>query len=99
MELLKVMTNTNMVHVPYKGIQQAITDVIGGQIQLVFDNIPSILAHIRAGRVCVLAVVTLKRSPVAPELPTIDEAGVAGYEITTWGGYALPARCAPSCCG
>ena len=98
-ELLKVMTNTNMVHVPYKGIQQAITDVIGGQIQLVCDNIPSILPHVRSGRVRALAVATLKRSPVVPELPTIDEAGIPGYELTTWGGYALPARCAPSCCG
>jgi tripartite-type tricarboxylate transporter receptor subunit TctC len=92
MELLKVMTDTNMVHVSYKGIQQAITDIIGGQIQLVVDNLSSILPHVRSGRVRALAVATLKRSPVVPDLPTIDEAGIAGFEITTWAGYSLPAR-------
>jgi tripartite-type tricarboxylate transporter receptor subunit TctC len=92
MELLKVMTDTNMVHVSCKGIQQAITDVVGGQIHVVCDNVSSMLPHVRSGRVRALAVATLKRSPVVPELPTIDEAGIAGYELTTWAGYALPAR-------
>ena len=92
MELLKIMTDTNMVHVSYKGIQQAITDVIGGQIHIVCDNISSMLPHVRSGRVRALAVATLKRAPLVPELPTIDEAGIAGYELTTWAGYALPAR-------
>jgi tripartite-type tricarboxylate transporter receptor subunit TctC len=92
MELLKGMTHINMLHVSYKGPQQAITDVISGQIQLVCVTLSSILPHVRSGRVRALAVATLKRSPVVPDLPTIDEAGVAGYEITPWGGYALPAR-------
>jgi tripartite-type tricarboxylate transporter receptor subunit TctC len=94
MDLFKVMTDTNMVHVSYKGIQQAITDVIGGQIHVVCDNVSSMLPHVRSGRVRALAVATLKRSPVVPEVPTFDEAGVAGYELTTWAGYALLARAA-----
>ena len=92
MELLKGMTNINMVHVSYKGPQQAITDVISGQIQLVFVTLSSILPHVRSGRVRALAVGTLKRSPVVPETPTLDEAGIPGFEITPWAGYALPAR-------
>ena len=92
MELLKSMTGTNMVHVSYKGAQQAITDVIGGQIQLVCEVISTILPHVRAGRVRALGVTSLKRLPLAPELPTISESGLPGYEITNWSGYALPAR-------
>jgi tripartite-type tricarboxylate transporter receptor subunit TctC len=91
-ELLKVMTATNMLHVSYKGIQQAITDVIGGQIHIVCDNPSSMLPHVRSGRLRALGVTSLERSPIAPEVPTFDEAGVAGYELATWGGYALPAR-------
>jgi tripartite-type tricarboxylate transporter receptor subunit TctC len=91
-EMLKAMTATNMVHVSYKGAQQAITDVISGQIQIVCDSISSILPQVRSGRVRAIGVTSLKRSPIVPEVPTIDEAGVPGYELTTWGGYALPAR-------
>jgi tripartite-type tricarboxylate transporter receptor subunit TctC len=91
-ELLKVVTATNMVHVSYKGIQQAITDVIGGQIHIVCDTISSILPHYRSGRMRALGVTSLKRSPVVPEVPTLDEAGIAGFEITVSGGYAFPAR-------
>jgi tripartite-type tricarboxylate transporter receptor subunit TctC len=91
-ELLKVMTNTNIVHVSYKGIPQAITDVIGGQIHLICDSLTSILPHVRSGRVRALGVTSLKRSPVVPEVPTLDEVGIAGYELTTWAGYAFPAR-------
>lgn len=91
-ELLKVMTGTNMVHVSYKGIQQAITDVIGGQIHIVCDNPGPVLPHVRSGRLRALGVTSLKRSLVVPEVPTFDEAGVPGYELATWGGYAFPAR-------
>jgi tripartite-type tricarboxylate transporter receptor subunit TctC len=92
MELLKSVTGINILHVSYKGIQQAITDVIGGQIHLVCDTISSVLPHVRSGRVRALGVTSLKRSPVVPEVPTLDEAGIAGFEVTNWGGYALPAR-------
>src|SRR4029079_5424558 len=92
MELFKMMTSTRITRVAYKGIQQAITDVIGGQIHVVFDNVPSILPHVQSGRVRVLAVTSLKRSHVLPEGPTLDEAGLPGFERMTWGGYLAPAR-------
>jgi tripartite-type tricarboxylate transporter receptor subunit TctC len=92
MELLKGLTKTNMVHVSYKGIQQAITDIIGGQIHVVCDNMSSILAHVRSGRVRALGITSLKRSPAVPEVPTVDESGVPGFEMTSWGGYSFPAR-------
>ena len=92
MELFKRMTNTNILHVGYKGSQQAITDLIGGQIEVVADNIGPLLPLLRAGRVRGLGVTALKRSPVLPDLPTLDEAGIPGYELTTWGGFAVPAR-------
>jgi tripartite-type tricarboxylate transporter receptor subunit TctC len=91
-ELFQSMTGTKMLHVPYKGIQQAITDVIGGELHVVCDNLASILPHVRANRLRPMGVTTLKRSPIVPDLPTIAESGVPGYEIAPWGGYALPAR-------
>jgi tripartite-type tricarboxylate transporter receptor subunit TctC len=92
MELLKVVTGINIVHVSYKGIQQAITDVIGGQIHIVCDNISSMLPHVRSGRMRALGVTSLKRSPVVPEAPTLDESGIPGFEITGGNGYSFPAR-------
>ena len=91
MELFKSMTDTAIVHVPYKGTQQAVTDVIGGQIDILCDNLASMLPLVRAGRVRALAVTSLKRTPVVPELPTLDESGLPGYEITGWSGFAVPA--------
>ena len=91
MELFKLMTGTQMVHVPFKAIQQAITEVISGRLQLTFDNLASMLPHVRAGRVRAIGVTSLKRSPAIPELPTISEAGVPGYEVTTWSGVIAPA--------
>lgn len=92
MELFKQMTGTNLLHVPYKAIQQAITETIGGQIQIVCDNMGSILPHVKAGRMRALGVTSLKRSAVIPDLPTVAEQGVPGYEITPWSGYMVPAR-------
>lgn len=90
-ELFKRMTDTQMVHVPYKGVQQAITDVIGGQVQLVFANVSPILPHVKAGRVRGLGVSSLTRLPAIPDLPTISEASVPGFEVTTWSGIVVPA--------
>jgi tripartite-type tricarboxylate transporter receptor subunit TctC len=90
-ELFKSMTGTFMVHVPYRGSPQAIQDLVGGQIDLMFDNLGSIIPHIKAGRVRVLGVSGRARSPVFPETPTIAEAGVPGYETTAWGGIVAPA--------
>jgi tripartite-type tricarboxylate transporter receptor subunit TctC len=91
MEMFKLMTGTQMVHVPYKAIQTAITEVIAGRVHVVFDNLASMTPHVRAGRVRALGVTSLKRSPAIPELPTISEAGVPGFEVTTWSGVVVPA--------
>ena len=89
MELLKIMTGTQIVQVSYKGIQQAITDEISGQIHLVCDNMGSILPQVRAGRLRGLGVTAARRSPAAPDIPTVAEAGVPGYEMTLSSGYAV----------
>jgi len=90
-ELFKQLTKVDMVHVPYKGSAPALTDLLGGQVQLMFDNIPSSLPHIRAGKLRALATTGARRDPTLPDLPTIAEAGVAGYESGVWFGLAMPA--------
>ncbi|MBL8384591.1 MAG: tripartite tricarboxylate transporter substrate binding protein [Burkholderiales bacterium] len=94
-ELFKAMTGTFMLHVPYRGSPAAITDLIGGQADLIFDNLSSIGTHAKAGRVRGVAVSGLKRSPAFPDLPTIAESGVAGYETLAWGGLVAPAGLPP----
>ena len=89
-ELFKIMTGTKIVHVPYKGSPQAITDLVAGQVQLMLDNLTSISPHVKSGKVRGLGVSSLKRSPIFPELPTISEAGVPGYETNAWGGLVVP---------
>jgi len=89
-ELFKQLTGTRMVHVPYKAVQQAITELIAGQVDLIFDNQPSIGPHVLAGKVRALAVTGPTRSIAFPELPTMAEAGVPGYEITTWTAMIAP---------
>jgi tripartite-type tricarboxylate transporter receptor subunit TctC len=91
-ELFKAMAGIDMTHVPYKGAAPAMNDLIGGQIQLMFDNLASSLAQVRAGKVRALAVTTAKRSALAPELPTIAESGLPGFDINTWFGIFVPAR-------
>jgi tripartite-type tricarboxylate transporter receptor subunit TctC len=90
-ELLKIMTGTQITQVPYKGIQQAMTDQIAGQIHLVCDNMASILPHVRARRLRALGVTSLKRLPALPDIPSVDEGGVRGYEVTPWAGVMAPA--------
>jgi tripartite-type tricarboxylate transporter receptor subunit TctC len=89
-ELFKQMTGTRIVHVPYKAIPQALNEMIAGQMDLVFDNQVSIAPFVTSGRVRGLAVTGPKRSTALPELPTMKEAGVPGYEITTWSGMIAP---------
>ena len=89
-ELFKIMTGTQIVHVPYKGSPQGISDLIGGQVQLMFDNLTSISPHVRSGKVRGIGVSSLKRSPIFPDIPTIAEAGVPGYETNAWGGIVVP---------
>jgi len=90
-ELFKFMTGTDIVHVPYKGSPQAINDLMGGNIQVMFDNVPSIGPHVKAGRVRGLGVSAPKRAAQFPDLPTIAEA-VPGYETNSWGGVIGPAN-------
>ena len=90
MELFKSMTGTSMVHVPYKGTQMAVTDILGGQIDILCDNLASLIPLVKAGRLRALAVTSLKRSPAVPDLPTLDESGLPGYELTGWLGVAAP---------
>jgi tripartite-type tricarboxylate transporter receptor subunit TctC len=90
-ELFKVMTGVKMEHIPYKGSAPALTDLMGGQVQVMFDNMPSALPHVKSGKLRAIAVTTLKRSPTMPDLPTIDEAGVKGFEASSWFGLLGPA--------
>ncbi len=92
LELFKMMTGTQIVQISYKAIQQAITDTMAGQIHIVIDNAPSILPHVRAGRLRALGVMTPKRNPNLPDIPTIAEGGVAGFDVVPIGGYIMPAN-------
>jgi len=91
-ELFKSMTGTFMLHVPYRGSPAAITDLIGGQADLMFDNLSSVGTLAKSGRVRGVAVSGLKRSPAFPDLPTVAESGVPGYETLAWGGLVTPAN-------
>jgi tripartite-type tricarboxylate transporter receptor subunit TctC len=91
MELFKSMTKTYMLHIPYKGSAPVVTDLIAGQVDVMFDNMPNVIGHVRAGKMKALAVTTAQRSPQAPEIPTVAEAGVPGYEQTAWFGVLAPA--------
>lgn len=92
MELLKMLTGTDLVHVPYKGDAPAITDLMGGQIDVYATNILALDALHRAGKVRGLAVTSRKRAVSLPDVPTMDEAGIPGYELETWFGYFAPAQ-------
>ena len=98
-ELFKAMAGVEIVHVPYKGSPQAINDLMGGNIQVMFDNVPSIGPHVKAGRVRGLGVSSPKRAAQFPDLPTISEAGVPGYETNSWGGVIAPAKLPPEILG
>lgn len=91
-ELFKSMTGVDMVHVPYKGSAPAVTDLLGNQIAIMFDNMPSAIQHVRSGKLRPIAVTTAKRSPELPDVPTVAEAGVPGYEATSWFGLWVPAK-------
>lgn len=92
MELFKQMTGTDIVHVPYKGAPQAVTDVLAGHMNLMFNSVAPIVAHIKSGRVRVLGIASLQRSPQLPDVPTISESGVPGFEAVNWFGMFAPAK-------
>jgi tripartite-type tricarboxylate transporter receptor subunit TctC len=90
-ELFKLMAGVDMVHVPYKGSAPALTDLMGGSVALMFDTTPSAIAHVKSGKLRALGVTGAKRSPLMPEVPTIAESGLPGYEVTSWYGLIGPA--------
>jgi tripartite-type tricarboxylate transporter receptor subunit TctC len=95
-ELFKRMADVRLLHVPYKGSTPGINDVISGQVQLTFTGIPSVLSQIKSGRLRPLAVTSAKRAAALPNVPTIGESGVPGYEVSPWFGVLVPARTPPA---
>jgi tripartite-type tricarboxylate transporter receptor subunit TctC len=91
-ELFKAEAKIDIVHVPYKGAAPALQDVIAGHVQMMFATASSVVPHIRDGKVRALAVATLKRTAVLPDIPTMDELGIKGFDATTWHGLVAPAR-------
>jgi tripartite-type tricarboxylate transporter receptor subunit TctC len=90
-ELFKSMAGVDILHVPYKGSSQALTDLMGGRVSMIFDNMPSSLPFIKTGKMRALAVTGATRSPALPDVPTVAESGVPGYESLSWAGIAVPA--------
>jgi tripartite-type tricarboxylate transporter receptor subunit TctC len=91
-ELFKSMAGIDVLHIPYKGSGQALIDLMAGRVSMIFDNMPSALPHIRGGKLRALGVTGSRRSGALPEVPTIAEAGVPGYESLSWSGFAAPAN-------
>jgi tripartite-type tricarboxylate transporter receptor subunit TctC len=94
-ELLKVMAKVNIVHVPYRGAAPMLTDLLGGQIPMAFDNLPSSLPLIRSSQIRGIAVTSATRSAIAPELPSFAESGLPGYEVSAWFGLLAPSKTPP----
>jgi tripartite-type tricarboxylate transporter receptor subunit TctC len=91
-ELFKRLANVEMTHIPYRGGALAINDLLPGRVDVSFDNMPSIIGHVRAGAVRALAVTTRERVAVVPDLPTIAEAGVPGFDVSSWFGFFVPVK-------
>jgi tripartite-type tricarboxylate transporter receptor subunit TctC len=90
-ELFKMLTGVNIVHIPYKGSAQALTDLMAGQVSVMWDNLPASMPYIKAGRLRAIAITTAARYPGLPELPTVAESGVPGFEASAWFGVVAPA--------
>ena len=90
-ELFKLQAKVDMLHVPYKGSGQSIVDLIAGQVHLNFDSVPPVLPHVRSGRLRALAVTSAKRFSILPDIPTVTEGGVPGFDMSTWWGLVAPA--------
>lgn len=90
-EMFKMQAKLNMLHVPYRGSAPAVTDLLGGQVQSMFDNTPSALPHVQGGRLRAIAITSAKRSPLLPDVPTVAESGFPGFDVQSWFGLAAPA--------
>src|SRR5690606_11235087 len=90
-ELFKLMAGVEMQHVPYKGSGQSVADLIAGHVPLSFDSTPTVLPYLGAGRLRAIAVTSLQRTPVLPDVPTLDESGLKGYQVGSWYGMFAPA--------
>src|SRR5690606_32460014 len=90
-ELLKITEKLDLTHVPYKGAAPVMPDLIGGHVPMFFSGMPPAMTHVRAGKLRPLAVTTLKRSPAAPDVPTMAESGVKGFDISNWFAFFVPA--------
>ena len=96
MELFRMMTGTEMIHVPYKGSAPMETDLMGGHLQVAFDNVPNVITQVKAGTLRALAITSATRAPSLPDVPTVAEAGVPGYEVGVWFGLVAPAATPPA---
>ena len=94
MEMLKAMAGIDLTHIPYKGTAPAMTDVLAGQVSMMFNSMPTVLPHVKSGRLKGIAVGSAKRSPAAPDTPTVAESGVPGFDYVTWYGVFVPAATA-----
>jgi len=94
-ELFKLLAGVDMLHIPYRGSAPAVTDLLGGQVDIMFDNMPSAIQHVRSNKLVPLAVTPATRSPELPDIPTVAESGVEGYEATSWFGLFAPAGTPP----
>ncbi|AOZ02980.1 MFS transporter [Cupriavidus sp. USMAHM13] len=90
-EMFKMQAHLNMLHVPYRGSAPAVSDLLGGQVQSMFDNTPSSLPHVKAGRLRAIAITSAQRSPLLPEVPTVAESGYPGFDVQSWFSLAAPA--------
>lgn len=90
-EMFKMQARLNMLHIPYRGSAPAVTDLLGGQVQSMFDNTPSALPHVKAGRLRAIAITSAQRSPLLPEVPTVAESGFPGFDVQSWFSLAAPA--------
>jgi tripartite-type tricarboxylate transporter receptor subunit TctC len=95
-ELFKQQTEIDLLHVPYKGTGPALNDVLGGTVPAMFSNLPATLPHIRSGKLIALGLTDTSRTPVAPEIPTLAEQGIAGVVVTSWYGLLAPAGTPPA---
>ena len=95
-ELLDFQAGIDMIHVPYKGLAPAVNDLVGGNIQVMFAGIPTVIQHIRAGKLVALAIASRERSPQLPDIPTLAESGLPGFDVTSWYGIVTRAGTPPA---